>query len=156
MIRFLLPLLVVASASSPALAQPRPQDVTLEGHVKLERVVEIDGRRQTISEEPKVVVPGDKLLFSTRYKNESHERVVDLVVTNPVPLAVRVSDDSVRNLYVSVDGGNRYDLIGNLIVKGADGTMRAATTSDITHVRWTVPVIAPGASGAVEYHAIVR
>ena len=41
-------------------------------------------------------------------------------------------------------------------VTGEDGSSRAATHSDVTHVRWTLETIAPGDGGRLEYPAIIR
>jgi uncharacterized repeat protein (TIGR01451 family) len=144
-----------ALATSPVMAQQTPS-VVLEGDVKLEKTIEANGSKQTVLEDPKVVVPGDKLLFSTRYANKGSQSVDNFVVTNPVPQAVRVADDSANALQVSVDGGKAYGLLAGLTVKDAAGAARSARAEDITHIRWTVPAIAPGGSGTVEYHAIVR
>ncbi|MCX7283470.1 MAG: hypothetical protein NTX28_05390 [Novosphingobium sp.] len=155
MIRLISTAIALSLAIAPAMAQ-QPPSVALEGDVKLEKVVEVDGRSKTVLEDPKVVVPGDKLLFSTKYANKGSQQVDNFVVTNPVPQAVRVADDSAAALQVSVDGGKAYGLLSALTVKDADGKVRPARAEDITHLRWTVPAIAPGASGTVEYHAIVR
>lgn len=155
MIRLISALFALSLATAPAMAQQQPS-VVLEGGVQLEKTVETNGRKQIVLEEPKVVVPGDKLLFSTKYANKGSQQVDNFVVTNPVPQAVRVADDSAAKLQVSVDGGKAYGLLSALTVKDASGAPRPARAEDITHIRWTVPVIAPGGSGTVEYHAIVR
>ena len=41
-------------------------------------------------------------------------------------------------------------------IANEDGSTRSATHADVTHVRWTLAVIAPGESGRVEYPAIIR
>lgn len=146
----------LAIGAAPAAAQQATPAVTLEGLVKLEKTIEENGKQKVVLEEPKVVVPGDKLLFTTRYRNAGAQPVDNFVVTNPVPDAVRVADESALREQVSVDGGKAWGRLAELTVKGEDGTPRPATAADITHIRWTVPVIAPGASGMVEYHAIVR
>ncbi|WP_298282467.1 hypothetical protein [Novosphingobium sp.] len=155
MIRLISTILAITLATAPAMAQLQPS-VVLEGGVKLEKTVEANGRTQIVLEDPKVVVPGDKLLFSTKYANKGSQQVDNFVVTNPVPQAVRVADDSAATLQVSVDGGAAYGLLSGLTVKQADGAARPARAEDITHIRWIVPAIAPGGSGTVEYHAIVR
>lgn len=147
-------ILATTLIASPALAQG--QDVSLVGSVKLVKTIADKGTTKVTLEEPKIVVPGDRLLFSTSYANKSAQKVENFIVTNPVPAAVRVADESAGTLLVSVDGGKSYDALATLTVKGADGVMRPAAAQDITHIRWTVPSIAPSASGKVEYYAIVR
>lgn len=130
--------------------------VTLEGYVKLEKIVQGTKGPLTVLEDPKVVVPGDKLVFWTSYANSGSSQVNDFVVTNPVPQAVRVSDDYANRLVVSVDGGNTFDSLSKLTVQNSDGTVRPASAVDISHIRWKIATIAPGGSGKVEYRAVVR
>ncbi|HQS95325.1 MAG: hypothetical protein B7X90_03100 [Novosphingobium sp. 17-62-19] len=156
MIRLSTAFMALALAVSPAMAQQQTPSVALEGDVKLEKSVTANGGTKIVLEDPQVVVPGDRLLFSTKYANKGSKPADNFVVTNPVPKAVRVADDSAASLQVSVDGGKAYGSLATLTVKDASGAARPALADDITHIRWTVPVIAPGGSGTVEYHAIVR
>lgn len=150
---------IIAGAAllcAPAIVSAaEPGQVTLQGDVKLEKTVTAEGITKTVLEVPKVVVPGDRLLFSTRYENHGAALVKNLVVTNPVPSAVSVNDESVNALQVSVDGGTTFGALGSLKVNDA-GATRAAAPTDITHIRWTIAAIPPGGSGAVGYHGIVR
>ena len=142
--------------SGTAFAAMQPSPVALKGIVQLEKTVTVDGKSKVELVEPKVVVPGDRLLFSTTYRNEGAAAVTDFVVTNPVPGAVTVSADAASAVQVSVDGGKTWGLLAALKVSDGKGGVRAALAEDATHLRWTIPSIAPGASGTVEYHAIVR
>ena len=144
-----------ALLAAPAAMAARGQ-VTLKGDVKLEKTVTVDGQPRLVLDDPKVVVPGDRLLFSTGYANAGGEAVSNLVVTNPVPPAVVVAEDSAAALQVSVDGGRSFGSLASLEVRDAAGTARRAAAADITHIRWTIATIAPGASGAVADHGIVR
>lgn len=156
MIKFTAVIAAFALFSAPALAAPDPGAVSLEGTVKIARTVTVDGVEKIVVEEPKVVVPGDKLLFATRYANKGTEAIANFVVTNPVPSAVIVADESAQDADVSVDGGKTFGPLATLQVKDEAGAPRAAKASDITHMRWTIAAIPPGGSGVVEYHAIVR
>ncbi|MBO9623857.1 MAG: hypothetical protein J7500_14205 [Sphingomonas sp.] len=144
---------VLTMAPVAALAAPDP--VVLEGGVKLEKSVVENGVAKPVLVEPKVVVPGDRLLFTTRYANKGTQGVSNFVVTNPLPAAVRLAPEGAAGLQVSVDGGKSWGTLASLTV--AEGTgRRPARADDVTHVRWTIPAIAPGGTGTVEYHAIVR
>jgi len=154
--KFLAAILALGLLSGPAYAAAPPSAVALKGSVQLEKTVTVDGTSRVELVEPKVVVPGDKLLFTTSYRNDSTAAVTDFVVTNPVPGAVVVSSDALSTAEVSVDGGKTWGLIAALKVSDGKGGVRAALAGDATHLRWTIPSIAPGASGKVEYHAIVR
>lgn len=141
-----------AAQSTPVPANP----VTLKGDVKLEKSITENGATSMRLLEPTVVVPGDRLLFTTRYQNDGAQPVTNFVVTNPLPSAVVLTSDAAASTEVSVDGGKSWGLLGALKVSDGQSGMRAALAGDVTHVRWTIAKIAPGAAGQVEYHAIVR
>ena len=143
-------------ASVPAVASAAPGAVVLKGDVKVETTVVEKGVEKTVLATPKVVVPGNRLLFSTSYRNESATPVQNFVVTNPVPEGIAVAATDAASLTVSVDGGKSWGKLAALTVKDAKGVARPAQAADVTHVRWTLATIAPGAAGAVAYHAIVK
>jgi len=144
---------LAAAQSTPSGAN---SPVSLKGDVKLEKSVTENGLTSVQLLDPTVVVPGDHLLFTTRYQNDSAQPVTNFVVTNPLPSAVVLSGDEAAANEVSVDGGKTWGLLSTLKVSDGQGGQRAAVPSDVTHMRWTIAKIAPGAAGQVEYHAIVR
>lgn len=155
--------LVFACAAAAALAVPtlplaaQSSPVILKGDVKAQKVVtDKDGKQRTELVEPDMIVPGDRLVFGTDYANNGAEAVKNFVVTNPLPSAVRLAPDADPALEVSVDAGKTWGVLAKLTVAKADGTSRAATHDDVTHVRWVLPSIAPGASGRLTYPAIIR
>ena len=149
---------IALGAALPATASVQAQSpVTLSGDVMaVETSVDDAGNEVTRLVEPSVIVPGDRLIFGTDYANSGAEPAENFVVTNPLPAAVRLAGDADPELVVSVDGGVTYGTLASLSVTGEDGTERAATHSDVTHVRWTLARIAPGESGRLEYPAIIR
>lgn len=148
---------VLAVPAMPLAAQSTPSPVTLNGDVKAVKTVTApDGKESIELIEPNTVVPGDRLVFGTDYANKGAEPVTNFVVTNPLPAAVRLAPDADPALEVSVDGGKTYGVLAKLALPNADGTTRPATHADVTHLRWVLPSIAPGASGRLIYPAIVR
>jgi uncharacterized repeat protein (TIGR01451 family) len=145
-------LMLGAGAALPAHAEAPA--VALKGEVKVVRQVTENGKTRETLEEPNQVLPGDRLVFTTRYTNGGSEPATDFVVTNPLPAPVKLA--RVDSFEVSVDGGKTFGAIAQLKVTGADGKPRAAELGDVTHVRWRVASIAPGASGEVKYFAEVR
>lgn len=144
-------LVLGAGLAVPAFAQA---DVILEGDVKVVRqVTENETTRESL-EEPSQVLPGDRLVFTTRYSNGGAKPVEDFVITNPLPAAVKLAQTG--NFDVSVDGGKAFGQLAALKVAEADGASRPAELGDVTHVRWRLASIAPGASGQVTYFAEVR
>ena len=149
-------LLFLSGAAMPVSAMAQ-NPVSLSGDVKaVETTVDEAGNETTRLVEPSVIVPGDRLVFGTDYANNGDEPVENFVVTNPLPSAVRLAPDADADLTVSVDGGESWGTLAELTVTGEDGASRAAAHADVTHVRWTLAVIAPGASGRLEYPAIIR
>lgn len=141
--------------SGPAAAQGKP--ITLEGDVKLEKtIVEQDGASRVELVEPEVIVPGDRLVFGTDYRNNGSEAVANFIVTNPLPGAVRLAPDADPDLVVSIDGGARWGTLASMTVNEEDGSVRAAQHADVTHIRWTLALVEPGESGRLEYPAIIR
>ena len=141
----------------PLAAQTAPSPVTLSGDVKaVKTVTGADGKERTELVEPAAIVPGDRLIFGTEYANKGTEPVANFTVTNPLPGAVRLAPDADPALTVSVDCGKTWGVLTALSVNNSDGTARSATQTDVTHVRWVLPSIAPGASGRLTYPAIIR
>lgn len=151
-------LLIAGAAAIPAAATVQAQSpVTLEGDVMaVKTVTDADGNQTTQLVAPDVIVPGDRLLFTTQYANNGAEPADNFVITNQVPAAVRLAPDASAELTVSVDGGTTWGELSTLTVTDESGATRAATGDDVTHIRWTLASIAPGETGSVEYPAIIR
>lgn len=141
-------------AISPVNAAPGA--VSLQGDVKLDKAVVENGATRHVLVTPQKVVPGDRLVFSTNYKNNGGAPVENFVVTNPLPKGVTYANEGAAGSAVSVDGGKTWGALQSLKVMDGKGGLRPAQSNDVTHMRWTVAVIAPGATGAVSYHAVVR
>lgn len=150
---FIAASLAATSLSAPATAAAQ-ESVSLDGDVKVVRLVETDGNAIEQLEEPTSVLPGDRLVFTTSYRNNSAEEVTDFVITNPLPGAVQLAEDGTFN--VSVDGGANFAPLAELTVADGEAGERAATVSDVTHVRWTLARLAAGEDGQVTYFAVVR
>lgn len=155
---FLLACAAAVSLTAPVapLAAQTPA-VTVDGDIKSEKTVTgADGKPAVELVEPASFLPGDRLIFGQNYKNASAEVVTNFVITNPLPEAVRLAPDAEAGLSVSVDGGKTWGTLAALTLANADGTTRAATHADVTHVRWVLESIAPGARGRLTYPAIIR
>ncbi len=134
------------------------ESVALDSSVYVERIVpEANGRTRTVLEPPKVVTPGDRLVFILQYRNTGTQSAKDFVVTNPMPAPVAYQGTSDTVAQVSVDGGKTFAELAALKVREADGTLRAARPEDVTHVRWALrEPIAAGALGKLSFRGIVR
>ena len=152
---FFISILATAAGTAPLSAQD--QAISLSGSVMHETVsLDASGKEVTELVEPNTIIPGDRLIFGTDYNNCSDEAVDNFVVTNPLPPAVRLAPDADTTLIVSVDGGKSFGTLSQLSVMAEDSGSRPADQADVTHVRWTLPSVAPGESGRLEYPAIIR
>ena len=154
-----LMLAAAAALALPAvpLAAQNNSAIALTGDVKAVKVItEADGKERTDLVEPSTIVPGDRLVFGTDYANKGSEIVTNFTVTNPLPAAVRLAPDADPAIEVSVDGGKTFGVIAALTIANSDGTTRPAAHADVTHVRWVLASIVPGASGKLTYPAIIR
>ncbi|NJS14452.1 MAG: DUF11 domain-containing protein [Sphingopyxis sp.] len=152
--RMFLLMISALTASAPALANP----VSLSNNVFVERVsTDAQGNRKVVLEEPRVVTPGDRLLFVLNYRNASGKPAEKFVVTNPMPSAVQYAEQGEGTAQVSVDGGKNWGELGQLRVADANGADRAARNEDVTHIRWAFNTPIPaGASGKLMFRGIVK
>ena len=150
-------LLFVAAllAPLPALAA---DNVALDSKVYVERsVTAANGKVSIVREEPKLVTPGDRLVFVLAYKNAGAAPADSFVVTNPIPASVSFVASDTPGADFSVDGGKSWAPLAKLKVKAADGTARAATAADVTAIRWAFAKPIPaGAKGDLIFKGVVR
>lgn len=149
--------LALCAFAAPAAALAA-DNVTLDSKVFVERqTVDAEGKSKTVLEPPKVVTPGDRLLFVLSYKNIGAQPATDFVVTNPIPSAVAYANGESGGALVSVDGGQNWGPLASLKVSQADGTSRAATAADVTHVRWALNTSIPaGQGGDLSFRGVVK
>lgn len=147
--------LIAGSGVSAATAQAA-QPFELVNDVKVDRVTVVEGKERHALVEPSVVVPGDRLVFSTRYRNNTAAKVENIVVTNPIKPGIAFVSEAAGAADVSVDGGKAWGKLASLTVADGKGGQRAAQASDVTHVRWVLASVAPGAAGTISFNAIVR
>jgi uncharacterized repeat protein (TIGR01451 family) len=130
----------------------------LSSDVFVERqVTRVDGSKTVVLEAPKMVTPGDNLVFVVKYKNVGNSTANNFVVTNPLPAAVTFNGTSDGLEVVSIDGGKSWGFLTNLRVAKADGTARPAQRSDVTHIKWNLnqPLTA-GAEGKLIFRGVVK
>ena len=150
-------LLCLLSFLSPAIASAA-NDVALTSTVFVEKAVaQPGGKSRVVLEEPRVVVPGDHLVFVLAYRNQGAKPATDFVVTNPLPGAVAYQGTTDAAAIVSVDGGKSWGPLGALKFHKPDGSVRAAYPEDVTHVRWAMRAPIPvGATGKLSFRGVVR
>lgn len=130
----------------------------LSSAVFVERqIVRADGTKTVVLEPPHLVTPGDHLVFVVKYRNVGKATASNFVVTNPLPAAVAFNGTSDGLEVVSVDGGKSWGILGTLRIARADGTLRPALRSDVTHIKWNLnqPLTA-GAEGKLIFRGVVK
>ena len=148
-------LLLAILAPTQALAA---NQVVLDNSVFVERATtDATGKPRVLLEEPKVVVPGDRLVFVLNYRNAGAQPADAFVITNPMPSAVRFADAGDTRPLVSVDGGKSWGTLDTLSIPLADGTRRPAQPADVTHIRWAFQKPIPaGGAGKLMFRGIVK
>lgn len=145
----LLSLIAVPSVAAPL---ELASDVFVEREQKRP-----DGSVATVLEEPKLVLPGDQLVFVVRYKNVGAQPASKFTVTNPIPRAVAFSGTADGTEIVSIDGGRNWGFLTQLKVSKADGSVRPALPGDVTHVKWNLnQTLAAGSAGKLVFRGVVR
>ena len=104
------------------------------------------------------VIPGNEVIYVINYRNVGDQPLENVAITNPIPEQLVYVDaaGAVPVTSVSVDDGAEYGALAALTVPGPDGQPRPATSADVTHLRWIVPLLPAGADGAVSFEARVR
>lgn len=151
----LLLILLAFLLPSAALAQSQ---VALTSDVFVERsTTDANGKTIVVLEKPGIVTPGDKLVFVLSYKNNGSGPATDFVVTNPIPASVAFNGTDSGGALYSIDGGKSWGALGALKVREADGSSRAATLSDVTHVQWAFAQAIPaGNGGKLSFRGVVK
>ena len=151
--------LVLIAVSGRALAEATVEVRTLaEVEVK---VKDKDGKETMQRQPAKKVPPGVAVIYTLRAENQGSKAADDVVVTDPIPEHMDYVDGSASaagtKLTFSADGGKTFVAKDKLMVKGADGVTRAATASEVSHIRWQFEKpLAPGESRSVEFRARVE
>lgn len=153
----LAPAALLAATTQPAAAQ---ESGTLTSRIELEKAIPGANRNAELYTyvQPDVVVPGDRVRITLTFKNNSTAPATGLNITNPIPegLAFNSTNDT-TDFSVSVDGGKSFGALASLTVPVEHAAPRAATLSDVTHVRWlwSQPV-APQQSRSVAFFGLVK
>ncbi|MEL7689495.1 hypothetical protein [Citromicrobium bathyomarinum] len=137
---------VAVFAATVASAQSLVQ---IDREVFVERSLERDGRTQRSLEPADTLQTGDTVVLMLAWRSPQ-DRPFTISSRVPRSLAFRASGGDEPE--VSVDGGRIWGRLTELRVRG-----RAATSTDVTHVRWDVdnPRAARG-RGVFTYSAVVR
>lgn len=151
----LIALALALLAAEPASAMIAKQVVEKEVVVR-----NANGAEEVKRQPADKVTPGETVIYSIRYKNDSSDPASDIVLVMPVPKEVAYVEGSVAggsaSVAFSADGGKTYVARGRLTVEEG-GETRPARGDEITHIRWTLGAsIPPQGEGEVSYKGILR
>lgn len=161
--KFFTTICFVLMLTLPALAAEK-KGVELTSTAEVEIIVKNDkGEKETqrVAAANANVVPGDTVIFTTRYENQGSQPATNVVIKNPLPEHMLYLENSAAGkntrIEFSSDGGKNFAPANKLKVKEGDGKERAATAADYTHIRWiTEGALEKGARGSVSYKAKVK
>jgi hypothetical protein len=144
-----------AAARAPDSAAPRPLSLNFESFIARE-VTDAKGVKKKVLLPTDRAVPGDAVVYILNYANIG-TTPIPASIDDPVPNGVSFTGVAENWAVVSIDGNKTYGPLATLKVKKADGTIRAAVPSDVTHVRWKFPQpIAPASKGRVMFYAVIK
>lgn len=153
--------LALLVATPLALAAPDGPIVVKTVAEKEQVVTLADGRKQTKLVPAQPVVPGEQVIYTVTFENVGEKPATDVAIVNPVPEHTTYVAGSAggpgTEVSFSVDGGRTWGAPEQLKLRGADGTERAATPADYTHVRWVLRnPLTPGAVAFARYRVVVK
>lgn len=154
--------LISFALTGVAIAAPMPilaaSPVELSSDIFVEKQQRrADGTMAVELVTPKIIVPGDSLVFVVRYRNVGTKPASNFTVTNPLPSAVAFSGTSDGNEMVSIDGGKSWGKLSQLRITNADGSTRPALMTDVTHLKWNMnQTLAAGEGGKLIFRGVVK
>ena len=151
-----IPLLFFALVS-PARGEPASHIQLDMSVVKEITVKDANGESKVELVEPKLVVPGDEVIYKITYTNVGKEPTTSVVVTNRIPEHMTYVRDTAEgantDVVFSIDG-SKFAPREQLTVRTPEGKERPATEQDLTFIRWVVnSAVTPGERGTVSYRA---
>jgi uncharacterized repeat protein (TIGR01451 family) len=156
-------MVVCLLASMPVAGYASPQ-ISIQ-QLSEKEVVERQGDKNVIKRVPATSVdPGQKLIFTIRYRNRGSSAARNVVLDNRLPdnaiyLAGSASGKGAEVTFSS-DGGQTYAAANRLRYQFVDRSGKTVTINakpeHYTHVRWTVVNIEAGEAGQVSYAVRVK
>ena len=136
-----------ASANALTATQKVEKEIT---------ITQADGSEVTQRVSADKVTPGEKVVYTVEFLNDSAEPASDLVLAMPIPSDIRflegTADREGAVVKYSVDGGSSFADREALTLPAVGGGTRQATADDITHVQWRIAgPVAVGAQDKVAF-----
>lgn len=104
--------------------------------------ISADGTKLTTRMPAELVTPGETVVYTVDFVNDSEAAATDLVLAMPVPSDVRFLEGSAdrdgATVLYSADGGATFGARDAIETPAVGGGTRTARSEDITHVQWTI------------------
>jgi len=134
--------------------------------IKAEKIAVIvkDGKKIEKNVPAKKFQPGDTIIYTISYSNNSGEPAKDAVIDDPVPQGTTYVHESASgagaDITFSIDGGKTFKkptLLMYQVDTGKGGKeQRVASPDQYTNIRWTLSSIPPKGSGKVTFKVKVK
>ncbi len=155
--------LILTTLTIACLAAALPSyALTASQTVQKEVVVQLPDGTETVSREAAdLVTPGERVVYTLNFTNDDAQPATDLVLTMPIPGEIKFMEGTASNNNMtpeySADGGKNFSSREQLKIRDIDGSLITASSSDITHIRWTVPgPLAVGETGNLYFKGVLR
>ena len=156
--QFTILILSTAALASTISAQALTATQKVEKEISVQNA---DGTTQTQLVSAAEVTPGEKVVYTVVYTNDSSEAATDIVLAMPVPADVRYLEGTANRpgavVRYSTDGGSSFSERDALVLPAVGGGTRSANVDDITHIQWRIAgPVAVGTSDEVSFKARLR
>jgi len=140
------------SASALTATQKVEKEITVQ---------QPDGSRVTQLVSAAEVTPGEKIVYTVAFTNDSAKPATDIVLAMPVPADVRflegTADKDGAIIRYSIDGGETFVEREELVLPAVGGGTRSASSDDITHIQWRIAGPVPvGTSDKISFKARLK
>lgn len=123
----------------------------------MEEIVVVNEQGESVVQlvKPTQIVPGDTVVYTTKYFNQRDQELTNVVIENPIPQHLVYIQNTANqkgiSVRYSVDKGQTFGLANKLMVQQAEGEFRLATVADYTHIRWVISMVGLGEKGFVSF-----
>ncbi len=148
----ILPLIFLALSQVHTAAANEAMELYIFAEEEIE-IFDAEGNRSLKRVSADNIIPGDTVVYSTRYQNNGKQPADNVVITNIIPEEVTYLPGSAtgsKTITYSVDGGKHFDQAENLRTF-ENKESRPASHKDYTHIRWLLPRVDSGATGSVSF-----
>lgn len=134
-------------------------------NIKAEKEVIVTENNKPVKKvvEAKDIFPGETITYTLFYENKGSDAAANVVINDPIPAGTAYipgTASEVGDLAFSIDKGKSYKkpslLTYEVTSREGKNEKRVASPEEYTHIQWTIPSVAPGAKGSVNFKIKVK